>query len=1065
MTKPKIMVFRPTWDEFKDFKKFVEYMESQGAHKAGLAKVIPPKEWVPRKKGYDLDTIPITIPAPICQVVAGKNGLYQQINIQKKSLTIKQFAELANTERYATPKHLDYDHLEREYWDNITYIAPIYGADVSGSITDPDCKEWNINHLNTILDYVNSDYGIQIDGVNTAYLYFGMWKTTFAWHTEDMDLYSINYLHFGAPKTWYSVPPEHGRKLEKLAHSVFPASYKNCNAYLRHKMTLISPDILRKHDIPFSKITQEAGEIMITFPFGYHAGFNHGFNCAESTNFAMERWVEYGKRAEQCTCSSDMVKISMDTFVKRFQPDKYEDWINGTDIGPHPEDPVTEAAAAPIPSDQDILVNKNNVDVPAPVIQSLKKKCNPSLKTKSFKERNPDLDMEEIQNNPNIPDDIKAVLSGSVLDEAEGIEEPVECLKDGVEAIIQEKYDDIFNEDSDEEIIRRGRGRKGKKDDDDWFATKKERMDREKKINGPRPRGRPKRKSDDGASAGEDKAKRKKATPRKKDESTPKKKDDAATPKKKDETAPKKRDESNRKSTDGSNQKPDRSKATKKPPALPFNLESSKKFEGKIPSLKNNSQNQGNEAEKIAVEQASKLTTDKIKVEKSPLGQSHSQSAIGNSSIPPASTVTCSSSSSVLKQTTPMQNGLILQSRTALSSTISSKDVKPCDITQRNTITHHSNPPPPYIPPKRPATETSTACGDYLGAYNKFIEQNVKKSMQTAQASCDLEKSFDQQIKKNIENFIKKNPNADVVKPEKSYYHLTRIQNSDHLSRNERPNVKMPNLSTLCSIKSIRPVYSQSTQNQSPLILNSSLNALAAPITLLATKGKSPSTPPTLLNCTTQNMAKVTAKKKSVVPPPPPQPINYNEQLLSNLVKREMISKYSTPSTTCTTGAGLNNLQLLYSSHTKFEQIYPNAINPPQAHAQTTIQHSQFHQRSKDLKSQHHELHQTQKKHNPEQLQKVPQNQQKYIINTAKRPAEPYSTNYPRNKIKVTESSQSSSAYKISASQDKTLLSEPSAPISELNTSISQAFIYNQLLNLKPNLLQNRLLGVSSEDN
>ena len=34
---------------------------------------------------------------------------------------------------------------------------------------------------------------------------------------------------------------------------------------------------------------------MITFPFAYHAGYNLGYNCAESTNFASERWIEYGK--------------------------------------------------------------------------------------------------------------------------------------------------------------------------------------------------------------------------------------------------------------------------------------------------------------------------------------------------------------------------------------------------------------------------------------------------------------------------------------------------------------------------------------------------------------------------------------------------------------------------------------------------------------------------------------------------------------------------------------------------------------------------------------------------
>ncbi|KAM3957691.1 uncharacterized protein ACR2FA_008405 [Aphomia sociella] len=376
-----IQVFRPTWEEFKDFNKYIQYMESKGAHKAGLAKVIPPPEWVPRKSGYDLDQLNVTIPSPICQVVTGKQGLFQQINIQKKSMTVKQFAVLANSAKYCTPRHTSFEDLERKYWKNVTYVAPIYGADVNGSITDPDVKEWNINSLGTILDFVNSDYGIEIDGVNTAYLYFGMWKTTFAWHTEDMDLYSINYLHFGDPKTWYAIPPEHGKRFERIAAGFFPTSAKTCQAFLRHKMTLISPQILKQYSVPINKITQEAGEIMITFPYGYHAGFNHGFNCAESTNFAAPRWVEYGKRATQCTCSNDMVKISMDTFVKRFQPDRYELWLKGQDIGCHPEQPE-KMVPAPHPSGQDILCNKNNTELPESFIAaeeegSKKKKRHP----------------------------------------------------------------------------------------------------------------------------------------------------------------------------------------------------------------------------------------------------------------------------------------------------------------------------------------------------------------------------------------------------------------------------------------------------------------------------------------------------------------------------------------------------------------------------------------------------------------------------------------------------------------------------------------------------------------
>jgi len=69
---------------------------------------------------------------------------------------------------------------------------------------------------------------------------------------------------------------------------------------------------------------------------------------AESTNFASPRWVEYGKRATLCRCQKDNVIINMDTFVKRLQPENYEKWLEGNDIGCHPENP-SRRFAAPLP--------------------------------------------------------------------------------------------------------------------------------------------------------------------------------------------------------------------------------------------------------------------------------------------------------------------------------------------------------------------------------------------------------------------------------------------------------------------------------------------------------------------------------------------------------------------------------------------------------------------------------------------------------------------------------------------------------------------------------------------
>jgi len=53
----------------------------------------------------------------------------------------------------------------------------------------------------------------------------------------------------------YAVPPEHGRRLERLAAGFFPYEASTCPAFLRHKMTVISPLVLKHNSIPYNKVS------------------------------------------------------------------------------------------------------------------------------------------------------------------------------------------------------------------------------------------------------------------------------------------------------------------------------------------------------------------------------------------------------------------------------------------------------------------------------------------------------------------------------------------------------------------------------------------------------------------------------------------------------------------------------------------------------------------------------------------------------------------------------------------------------------------------------------------
>ena len=84
---------------------------------------------------------------------------------------------------------------------------------------------------------------------------------------------------------------------------LFPDEFRKCPLWYRLKLAVIDPATLIKHGINLTRVVQYPGDIVVTFPLGWHAGFNLGFNCAEAVNFVVDRWIPYGMKARICRCS------------------------------------------------------------------------------------------------------------------------------------------------------------------------------------------------------------------------------------------------------------------------------------------------------------------------------------------------------------------------------------------------------------------------------------------------------------------------------------------------------------------------------------------------------------------------------------------------------------------------------------------------------------------------------------------------------------------------------------------------------------------------------------------
>ncbi|KAJ3672154.1 hypothetical protein LUZ60_006875 [Juncus effusus] len=217
-----------------------------------------------------------------------------------------------------------FEEIEGEYWRIVekptSEIEVLYGADLetksfasgfpkqndpsSPSISNSPESEgeyvnsgWNLNNFPKLPGSVLAFESGDISGVLVPWLYVGMCFSSFCWHVEDHHLYSLNYMHFGAPKMWYGVSGNDASKLEASMRNNLPDLFDEQPDLLHNLVTQFSPSRLKRDGISVYRCVQREGEFVLTLPRAYHAGFNTGFNCAEAVNVAPLDWLPHGQFA------------------------------------------------------------------------------------------------------------------------------------------------------------------------------------------------------------------------------------------------------------------------------------------------------------------------------------------------------------------------------------------------------------------------------------------------------------------------------------------------------------------------------------------------------------------------------------------------------------------------------------------------------------------------------------------------------------------------------------------------------------------------------------------------
>ncbi|XP_062219985.1 lysine-specific demethylase JMJ706-like isoform X2 [Phragmites australis] len=317
---PDCPMFSPSIEEFEDPMVYLSKIAPVAA-KYGICKIVSPlSASVPAGSVLmkELGGIKFTTRVQPLRLAEWSKDDKFAFFMSGRKYTFREFEKMANKEfvrRYSSAACLPSRYMEEEFWheiafgkmESVEYACDIDGSAFSSSPNDQlGRSKWNLKRLSQLPNSTLRLLRAAVPGITDPMLYIGMLFSMFAWHVEDHYLYSINYHHCGASKTWYGIPGSAASDFEKVArehvydHEILSGEGENAAFdFLLGKTTIFPPNILLHRRVPVYRAVQKPGEFVVTFPRAYHSGFSHGFNCGEAVNFAMREWFPLGAIASQ----------------------------------------------------------------------------------------------------------------------------------------------------------------------------------------------------------------------------------------------------------------------------------------------------------------------------------------------------------------------------------------------------------------------------------------------------------------------------------------------------------------------------------------------------------------------------------------------------------------------------------------------------------------------------------------------------------------------------------------------------------------------------------------------